>query len=568
MVINVSSNYSGHVLHLNPKNFIESIRRLAVEMGPAFELYIFRSRFLVLCDFASMKEILLKRPKVFRRDYGIERAFEVVGLAKSSLFSAEGDTWRRLHRVLAPPLSRQSAAGMVPSVRREVDAMLRELEGTGGKTIPDINTTMMQFTLRTVLRVAFDPVEIDDHFVSSQILQDTNTLFAYVTERALSPLPGWLWRLCPPSIEKNMLEANARIDDIVGRIVDSEIAKMDQNQSTSNASAPSATTSSSTSSSTTISRTKKSLIQILLSESESAGTGPAQPVSAVAVASPAVPFASGKLTPTPPPPPPTTTTTTTTTSESSTHGCGGKLTRGEVCANIKTMLLAGTETTSVSLVWALYHLSRSKACFDRAREEADEAEAANTTATTATNTTNDTNTTATTADAADTAGASSSAMDTALLPFCAACFKEVQRFQGAVTILGASLVSESEPYTLPSGVEIRPYDTVLFPIEHLMTDAAVFPDPLCFNPHRWLTSSSAQLEKMDAVFLSFGYESRVCPGMHLAKLEGKLALAHIVQNFDLHLECKPEEVKRVLQFTVRAERIPMRFVKRVKVASI
>lgn len=101
-----------------------------------------------------------------------------------------------------------------------------------------------------------------------------------------------------------------------------------------------------------------------------------------------------------------------------------------------------------------------------------------------------------------------------------------------------------------------------------MTDPEVFPDPYKFNPMRWLTSSNAQLAKMDGLFMSFGYGSRICPGMHLAKLEGELALGYIVKNFDLQLECKPDDVKRILRFTAQADRIPMRFKKRVEIARI
>lgn len=129
-------------------------------------------------------------------------------------------------------------------------------------------------------------------------------------------------------------------------------------------------------------------------------------------------------------------------------------------------------------------------------------------------------------------------------------------------------MDNEKSFTLSSGVEIRPYDTVLCTTEYLMLDPDIFPDPNEFNPMRWLTSSNAQLEKMNAVFFSFGYGSRLCPGIHLAKLEGELALAHILKNYDLKLQCAPEEVQRVLRFTVKAERIPMKFVKRLLVASI
>lgn len=123
-------------------------------------------------------------------------------------------------------------------------------------------------------------------------------------------------------------------------------------------------------------------------------------------------------------------------------------------------------------------------------------------------------------------------------------------------------------FKLANGIEIRPNDTVLCTIEHLMTDPDVFPNPFQFNPTRWLTSSNTQLEKMNNVFFSFGYGSRLCPGIHLAKLEGELALAHIVRDFDLELGCEPEEVHRILRFTVRSDRIPIKFVRRIKETDI
>lgn len=62
--------------------------------------------------------------------------------------------------------------------------------------------------------------------------------------------------------------------------------------------------------------------------------------------------------------------------------------------------------------------------------------------------------------------------------------------------------------------------------------------------------------------LPFGYGARVCPGQLLANMEGELVLAAIVRNFDLQLACPPAQVRRIVSFTVRADRVPMVFKKR------
>lgn len=328
---------SGHIRYLNPESLIQSLQQLALDMGPAIELFLFHRRFLVLCDVASIKEVMLKRPKIFRRDKGIEVAFDVLGLTHHSLFSAEGSTWARLRKLLSSPFNKQNVSRMAAAVQAEVDAMLEGLRHAPGGISADVNVPMMQFTLRVILRVAFNNADIDDYFASNGLMVDTNTVFEFITQRTLYPFPSWTWHMWPPPIQQAVLLANDRIDAVVGRIVNNEKLKMDQ--------AGNSLTEG------------RSFIQLLLLESVD----------------------------------------------------GGKLSTEEVVANIKTMIFAGSETTSVTLSWALYFLSLDRQFLKKAREESDEVLA------------------------------NIAAHDGELpaLPFCAACFKEVLRFRGPAALIGA-----------------------------------------------------------------------------------------------------------------------------------
>ena len=126
-------------------------------------------------------------------------------------------------------------------------------------------------------------------------------------------------------------------------------------------------------------------------------------------------------------------------------------------------------------------------------------------------------------------------------------------------ILILALVSQDSTYTLASGVTIYPTDYVLLYTEGLGFDETIFINPFEFNPLRWIDSDPITLEKMNSYSMSFGYGSRICPGMHLAQHEGELALAYIAKYFNLELECKPNEVKRIQSFTARPEYLPMKF---------
>jgi cytochrome P450 len=123
---------------------------------------------------------------------------------------------------------------------------------------------------------------------------------------------------------------------------------------------------------------------------------------------------------------------------------------------------------------------------------------------------------------------------------------------------------DHENYILHNGVTIYPNDQILTYTEGLMNDPKIFNNPSEYNPCRWLETNvnKTQLEQMNSVFYSFGGGARICPGMHLAYAESELGLAYILKYFDVELQCDRKDVKRIQSFTARADRMPMKFLKR------
>lgn len=73
-----------------------------------------------------------------------------------------------------------------------------------------------------------------------------------------------------------------------------------------------------------------------------------------------------------------------------------------------------------------------------------------------------------------------------------------------------------------------PAGTTVMVQAHIMhRDAAIFPDPEIFRPERWASPT----KQMKDAFLSFGGGTRVCIGMHLAKAEIRLGVAHFFRTF-------------------------------------
>jgi cytochrome P450 len=177
-----------------------------------------------------------------------------------------------------------------------------------------------------------------------------------------------------------------------------------------------------------------------------------------------------------------------------------------------TMLLAGHETTALTITYALYALSGHR--------EHPEHEAR------------------LRAELAQLGSAAATPEDLPRLPFLDAVVKEVLRLYPSVWIIGRQLTSPLSigGYTLPAGVE------VLANTFALHRDPRYFRDPEQFNPERWLDPSQTPPRY---AYIPFGLGPRSCIGSHFAKLEAALVLATLLQHVSVKvvpgykLELKP-----------------------------
>ncbi|MGV9581805.1 cytochrome P450 [Nocardia farcinica] len=142
----------------------------------------------------------------------------------------------------------------------------------------------------------------------------------------------------------------------------------------------------------------------------------------------------------------------------------------ELCDQLRTLLVAGHETTATSLVWALYHLHRTPGTLDRVRGEP------------------------------------------AWLD--AAC-QETLRLHPPVPIVLRRLC---EPRTL-FGTPLAAGDTVGVAVPLLHSQPELWPDPWRFRPERFRERGYGPFE-----FAPYGGGHRRCPGAALAELELRVVL--------------------------------------------
>jgi cytochrome P450 len=180
---------------------------------------------------------------------------------------------------------------------------------------------------------------------------------------------------------------------------------------------------------------------------------------------------------------------------------GSGMTDRQLRDEIMTFLLAGHETTAVSLSWTWYLLSQHPEAAQKLRQELHEV----------------------------LAGRTPQLEDLTCLPYTDRVVKESMRLYPPAWSLARAVTKEIElaGYLLPAGSNV-----VMSPwIMH--RDPRFFENPGQFDPDRWTPEATQRLPRF--AYFPFGGGPRLCIGASFAIMEANLLLSAIAQRFQLRL---------------------------------
>lgn len=208
----------------------------------------------------------------------------------------------------------------------------------------------------------------------------------------------------------------------------------------------------------------------------------------------------------------------------------------DVVANVQTILLAGEDTTAVSLAWAMPYLAADPALQQRLRGIA--------------------------CEVLGDAAVCSDLDDVRRLDAFEAVVNESLRFRPTVPLL----FLEANEEVQVAGMTLPPRTVVWLLLRPEMLDERHFADAAAFRPERWerehkslgAAGGGCPLAHNPRAHLQFGAGPRVCPGRHLAVVEMRLVLSMLMKGFRVELACAPDELREVLAFTMMPERMPVR----------
>ncbi|MFG2919304.1 cytochrome P450 [Kitasatospora sp. NPDC048298] len=190
----------------------------------------------------------------------------------------------------------------------------------------------------------------------------------------------------------------------------------------------------------------------------------------------------------------------------------------EACDELLTLLVAGVETTGTTLAWALHALARDPQAADRMHDEA--------------------------------RAAGPGPATPAALPYTTRFVQEVLRLHQPLWFMGRRALETVRigRYEIPEGAE------VVYSAATLHRDPACFPDPLRFDPDRWLARPEKGLPQ--GAYLPFGAGNRKCIGDGFAWAEMLAALAAVSTRWHLH-PAPGHRVRAVADAQIRPDALPM-----------
>jgi len=198
----------------------------------------------------------------------------------------------------------------------------------------------------------------------------------------------------------------------------------------------------------------------------------------------------------------------------------------EIYGNVFSILLAGEDTTSNSISWALYYLGQNPEMVNRIRKEADEVY-----------------------------GESlfpSDYDDLNKLSYTEAVATETLRMKP----VAPNLYHQANEDIEIDGLLIKKDTPLIFQTKVAQTDEQYFAHAESFLPERWLKEGCPFSGPHTPDVISvFGGGTRFCPGKNLAMKEMVMALSMICKNFDVMLDVPAQDVKEIFAFSMYPENL-------------
>ncbi|TRY59297.1 hypothetical protein DNTS_016372 [Danionella cerebrum] len=212
---------------------------------------------------------------------------------------------------------------------------------------------------------------------------------------------------------------------------------------------------------------------------------------------------------------------------------GEQMSLTELLGSVTEILLAGVDTTSNTISWALYHLAREPEIQQKLLEEINNV------------------------CPGDQVPCSD---DISRMPLLKAVIRETLRLYPVVPG-NARVIAEKE---IVVGGHLFPKNTLFHLCHYAVSyDEKIFPDPFTFLPQRWIREKQKQIAQHPFGSVPFGFGIRACLGRRVAELEMYLLLSQLIKRFEVRPDPSGKTVKAITRtLMIPGNSIDLQFIDR------
>ncbi len=217
----------GNAHQLDKKAIHLSLEKWSREFNhEPYRFQLAKLRFVVLSKPEQVQHVLKNRPTVFRRMREMSKIFDEVGF--SSIFTKEGDEWRRQRPMLIPAFTKKSLISFIPQISRKAILLRERLQKkTNGEPIEiqnDFRCFSVDVGCLLVFGIDLKSLENNDN----HILHTFHNVVNRMNQRLRSILP--YWRVVKMPADRKFDESIEELKQMVIHIARDVQGKMRRNE--------------------------------------------------------------------------------------------------------------------------------------------------------------------------------------------------------------------------------------------------------------------------------------------------------------------------------------------------
>ncbi len=218
----------GAAFELSPDKYLKTMIDFPVKYGPLIEASnFFGKRILLISDPDILRELMNKRPKIFRRPIAPSAA--VIGTEKG-LTESNGALWARLRRGAAPFFNQSNVRLKFRAVTENVLELVDRLSHhENNNKITDMKFEADRLAVKIITATAIGMP--DDHPVSEYFSKEfphhSSKIFHYSAQRRGFALPSFLWKYSSNyKYEVEAKEPIKRWSEVCAQVIDYKRSQM------------------------------------------------------------------------------------------------------------------------------------------------------------------------------------------------------------------------------------------------------------------------------------------------------------------------------------------------------